>query len=543
MDAFLERLKALSATFTTTQLATLAAAFLLVVGIVGGAAWWVSTPGYVLLFSDMDAQSASEVVARLRSMNVAYRVDPGGTAIYVRSNSVDELLLDLSAEGLPASGRPGFEIFDRTTFGDTEFGERVKLQRALEGEVARTVASLSEVSSARVHIALEEQRLFGEPRPAKASVVLKLRGNRGLSPSSVVGISNLVAASVKGLRPESVVIVDSFGRPLSQAQDDSGDPLGGAQLDRQQRLESDLRSKVVALLEPVAGIGRVRVNVALQLDPTTSEQTEEIFDPDTVLRSESTSSDTMGPAAALGSVAGTRSNLPPQPSDADTPTVPVSTGGSARLVETRNYEVSHTTRRVLQPPGDIARMSVAVVLDDDLQPRRQEDGSTVVERVPRTPEALEKIQGIVAAAVGLDPERGDSLTVQNVSFDDPIVEEEPAPSVFVRYAPEVTEVGRLLTVLVVGALAFVFFVRPLMRGAGLSVSRRVPQLEGSPSPRPRTVEELEHEIEAEIDAQTAGKATENRRLPVLTRRVSTITQKEPEQVAKLLRGWMRDAER
>src|SRR5512146_3542572 len=245
----LARLKALFGSLSTGQLVTLAFSFIAVAAVVGGSAWFMNRTTYALLFSDMDADSASQVVTRLKSQKVPYELDNGGRAIRVPAEQVDELRLDMSSQGLPSSGHVGFEIFDRTSFGATEFLEQVNYRRALEGEIARTISTLTEVSNARVHIAMGKDSLFGESQPAKASVVLKLRGNRSLPASTVSGITNLIAASVDGLRPE----------------EDPNDPLGGAQLERQQRLEHDMSSRVLALLEPVIGPDRVRVNVAVKL--------------------------------------------------------------------------------------------------------------------------------------------------------------------------------------------------------------------------------------------------------------------------------------
>lgn len=543
MDAVLAQLKGFTSRFTLAQLAAMVAAFVLVVGLVAGSAWWLNKGDYVVLFDDMDADSAAQVVSRLKTMKVPYQLDAGGRAVRVRSESVDELRLDLSSQGLPASGRIGFEIFDRTQFGATEFLEKVNYRRALEGEIARTIATIGEVASARVHIAMGKDSLFGESRPAKASVVLKLRGQRPLAPSSIAGISNLVAASVEGLRPESVVIVDSYGRPLARPSEDDSDPLGAAQLERQQRLERDLATRVIALLEPVIGADRVRVNVALKLNPQTSEETEERYDPNTVVRSRQISSDQANLPGALGQVAGVRSNLPPQPADPTPPTTPVVGSGSSRTAETTNYEVSKTTRRTVRPPGEIARLSVAVILDDEQQAKTDNDGKVTHVRVPRQREELQKIHGLVAAAVGFDMMRGDQLTVENVSFDEPALEEDTPPSIFVRYAPQITEVGRLGTVLLIGLAGFFFVIRPLLRAGGLSGPALAASGEGALDvQRPRTVADLQNEIEAQLDADLAERASSNLKLPVLTKRVSAIAQKQPDQVAKLLRGWIRDSE-
>ncbi len=376
----LSRLRTLFSAFSTTQVVTLAGTFVLVVGIVAGSAWWLNAPTYVLLFSDMDAESAQQVVSRLKEANIPYQLDDGGRGIRVPQDKVDELRLELSAESLPASGRVGFELFDRTQFGATQFLEQVNYRRALEGEIARTIGTISEVSHARVHIAMGKDSLFGEPRPAKASVVLKLRGTRPPSAATINGIGNLVASSVEGLRPEAVVILDSYGRPLARPQDDEHDPMGTAQMERQQRIERELSARVVALLEPVVGPDRVRVNVAIKLDPQSLEETQESWDPNTVVRSRQASADQSVAGNALATVAGARGNTPVSP-DSPAPAQQTLAGpSSSRSSETTNFEVSRTTRHVIQPPGDVARLSVAVILDDDQATKQNEEGSTSVVR-------------------------------------------------------------------------------------------------------------------------------------------------------------------
>jgi flagellar M-ring protein FliF len=549
----LSRLRALTSSFTTGQLLTLGGSFVLVVGIVAGSAYWLNAPTYSLLFADMDPESAGQIVTELKNRNVPFQLDAGGRGIRVPDDRVDELRLELSSQNLPASGRIGFEIFDRTQFGATQFLEQVNYRRALEGEIARTIATIAEVSSARVHIAMGKDSLFGDPRPAKASVVLKLRGSRPPSAGTINGIGNLVASSVEGLRPEAVVILDSYGRPLARPEDDENDPLGTARMERQKKLETEMAARVVALLEPVVGPDRVRVNVAMKLDPTSSEETEERWDPNTVVRSKQTTADqSMG--AGNAAIAGARGNMPEPPPDANQPSraaqqASLTGPSSSRSAETTNFEVSRTTRHVIQPPGDLARLSVAVILDDDQAPKPGEDGSVTLVRKPRTREELQKIQGLVAAAVGLEPDRGDRLTVENVSFDEPVVEQGPPPTMFEKYSPQIWDASRIAVVGLLGILALFVFVRPLMRKAGVDKKAQAQLAAAAAAPAlaavasgPRTVAELESEIDEELNAITAQYA-ESRRLPVLTRRVSAVTVNEPESVAKLLRSWIADTER
>jgi flagellar M-ring protein FliF len=542
----LARLKALAGSMSVGQIVTLALTFVLVVGVMVGSAYWLNKPTYTLLFADMDAETAGQIVTKLKTQKVPYQLDEGGRGIRVPSDRVDELRISLTTEGMPASGRIGFEIFDRTAFGATEFLEQVNYRRALEGEIARTITTISEVASARVHIAMGKDSLFGESRPAKASVVLKLRSQRSLATSTVSGISNLVAGSVEGLRPEAVVILDSFGRPLARPQGDEGE-IGAVQTERQQRLEREMSQRVVALLEPVVGAERVRVNVALKLNPETREETEERYDPNAVVRSRQTSGETAA-AAGLGQIAGARGNQAPSPSDPakDASAAPVlipqqPTGpGSSRTAETTNYEVSRVTRHTIQPPGDVARISLAVILDDDQAVAKDKDGKMKVTRTSRKREDLQKIQALVAAAVGLEPDRGDQITVENVSFEEPIVEEPATPTMFEKvgqYAPQLWEAGRILATLALGIIALMVFVRPLMQraGAGNRAALAAAMASGAGEPV-KTVAELEAELENELDAN--GKPM--RKLPVLTKRIGVLTAEQPDNVAKLLRSWMQE---
>ena len=544
----LSRLRTLTSSFSAGQLAMLVGSFVLVVGIVVGSAWWLNAPNYVLLFSDMDAESAGQIVTRLKTLKVQYQLDEGGRAIRVPADRVDELRLELTSQGMPQSGRVGFEIFDRTAFGATQFLEQVNYRRALEGEIARTIATISEVANARVHIAMGKETLFGEPRPAKASVVLKLRGQRTMSDSTIAGISNLVASSVEGLRPEAVVILDSFGRPLARPRD-SEDILAAQHVERQQRIEQEMATRVVALLEPVVGPDRVRVNVAVKLNPQTLEETEERWDPNTVVRTKQTTAD-QSMSAALGGVAGTRGNDPQAP-PANATTTGATGPSSSRNAENTTYEVSRMTRHMIQPPGEVARLSVAVILDDNHVAKTSGEGETTIERKSRTPEEIQKIHGLVAAAVGLETDRGDQLTVENVAFDEPVVVEPPPAPFYETYAPQLWEGGRIGAVLVIALLGFFMFVRPMFRRAGLqsvaaaaAVATPMTETDAAVTRQPgvRTVAEMESAIDAELDALTA-KYAEDRRLPVLTRRVSSVTMNEPESVAKLLRSWINDQDR
>lgn len=545
--------KRLASTLTLKQIITLALAFVGVVGVIVGSAYYVNVPSYSLLFSDMDAESASSVVAKLKNDKVPYLLDEGGRTIRVASTRVDELRLAFASGSLPATGRIGFEIFDRTAFGTTEFLEHINYRRALEGELARTIGTIAEVASARVHIAMAKDSLFsGEAQAAKASVVLKLRSNRPPAAATVSGIAGLLAASVESLRPEAVVIVDTFGRSLSKSAEENDDAGGAPPVERQHRIERELTTRVVALLEPVVGSGHVRVNVSARLGGKSEEETEERWDPTTVVRSKQSSSDSGATASAQGA-AGARANMPPNVSTAPRTPAPTTTPTAAsRSVEVTNFEVSKLTRHTIAPRGQLARLSVAVILDDDHAATKDAAGKTTVALKPRSADEMKRIQGLVAAAVGLDAERGDQLTVENIAFEEAPFDEAPPVTTgwMQRIAPQgpdavrttVMESIRVAVVLLLAVVAFFAILKPMARRA-----LRLPSAQMLPAPAlagggGRTVADMEGEIEAEILAGVAAKAAP-RRLPVLTKRIARGVDQQPEHAAKLVRNWLIDEEK
>jgi flagellar M-ring protein FliF len=545
-DQIPDHLRRLAAMLTPKQMATLAAAFIGVVGVVVGSAYYVNAPSYSLLFSDLDAESASSVVARLKNEKVPYVLDEGGRAVRVASTRVDELRLEFAAQGQPTSGRIGFEIFDRTAFGTTEFIEHVNYRRALEGELARTISTIAEVASARVHIAMAKDSLFtGDAQPAKASVVLKLKSHRPPAPAMVAGIAGLVSASVESLRPESVIIVDTYGRSLAHSAGAAEDATPGLPAEKQQQLERELTTRVVAMLEPVVGPGHVRVNVSARLSGDTEETTEERWDPTTVLRSRQTTSDT-GAMAGAGGPAGARANAPPTVTTTPKPAAPVAPNAvlASRTSETANYEVSKTVKHTIAPRGRLARLSVAVVLDDDRVSAKDANGETKTTSKPRSTADLQRIHSLVAAAVGFDESRGDQLTVENIAFGDQGLEEQAPPSgwrqrIVDRVSTNAFDIARLAVVLILGSVALFAVLKPMARRA-----LRLPQATLLPpgaiiaGEQPRTVADLQSDIEAEIDAGLAAKAGESRKLPALTRRIAKVAEDEPEHLARLVRSML-----
>jgi flagellar M-ring protein FliF len=588
----------LGASLTSKQILALTAVFIAVVGIMFGSAYFIAIPDYTLLVTDMDAETATSVVSKLKDAKVPYQLADGGRAVRVPAEKVDELRLQFASNGLPSSGHIGFEIFDRPAFGTTEFLEHVNYKRALEGELGRTIGTLADVQSARVSLAMAKDSLFiDQQQPAKASVVLRLKSpNRPLAPSTVRGIASLIAGSVEALRPESVTILDTYGRFLSSPTDANDTAAtAGLQRDRQQQIERDLSTQVISLLEPVVGSGHVRVNVAAVLKADAVEETKETWDPTSVVRSKATTTETNAAANPLG-VAGARANQPagaststnpanpaaaaapnttPNPANPTNPSNPPNPGGastppvvtpplngnqsstqvgSTRATDTTNYEISRTTRHLLSPQGQLARLSVAVILDDQrvAAPAAAPGAAPAAPALPTTKpwDAAEitRIKGLVSAAVGFDAQRGDQLTIENISFDAPAFEADlpPVPTgtkvmeSVKLYGPSTLRIGG---VLLVAFFALFGVLRPIARQAASLPSAPALMAATASSPASTaklpTVQEQEGAIEAELDLATG----QRRKLPVLTKRVAKLASQEPEQLARIVRGWMAEGDR
>lgn len=432
---------------------------------------------YSLLYANLSASDASAVLERLKEQKIPYRLEDGGKAIHVPVDKVYELRLELAGAGLPQGGGVGFEIFDKQSFGMTDFAQKVNYRRALQGELARTIASLAPVESARVHLALPEKRVFKEQQqPATASVILKLVPGRELNEGQVQGVVNLVVGSVEGLESGHVSVIDSTGRVLSKTpMDADAGPLAASKLDYQLTVEKRLERRAQALLDRALGAGNSLVQVTANLDFAQRERLEETYDPNgTAVRSEQLSEE-KGGREMVGGVPGAASN----------------TGGakansgiiaSSRTDETTNYEVSKVVSKLVAPVGDVKNISVSVLVADRLAPAADGSGPTTT---PRSADELKAIETMVRSALGLNESRGDQLSVVSRPFE---------TDLFLEDAPEVSPVSRiyeylpLIKLLLVGVGALLLYwllVRPLVKTM---------KGEGKMTEHYKTVQELESEL-------------------------------------------------
>src|ERR1700680_7713 len=367
------------------------------------------------LYGALSPEDAAAVVAKIREGGSEFRVGDNGTAVLVPSGKVAELRLQLAAAGVPKSGRIGYELFDKTTFGASDFTEQVNYHRALEGELERSVMALAEVEQARVHITFPKDSIFLESRqPAKASVLVKLRAGAQLSAQNVAALCQLTASAVDGLAPEAVSVVDMRGNLLNRARkplsNDDAEPSEAA-LDYRQKIEHDLLAKVNSTLEPLLGDGKFRATASVECDFTSADQSEESFDPNKSVMVTSQKTEDISGGTLTAGIPGTASNLPRPVSRPTT-----GAGGVTRRTENIAYQTSHTVRHLRLPQGAVKRLSVSLLVDSDV---RWEGSGAKAKRIvePPSAEKLKAIHDLVAGVIGFSAERGDQLIVETLPFE------------------------------------------------------------------------------------------------------------------------------
>jgi flagellar M-ring protein FliF len=384
---------------------------------------WSQSPSYSLLYGNLGDKGGQEVMEALQKAQVDYRVDTATGGILVPSRKLHEVRMTLASQGLPRSEGLGFELMQKeTALGTSRLVEQARHHRATEGELARTIATVSSVESARVHLAIPKQSVFVRKRvPPSASVVVRLHAGRSLDRAQVDAIVHLVAASVPELEPANVTVVDQRGRLLNGERQAGELRLTATQFEHARQVEEHYRERVETLLAPIVGAGAVRAQVSADIDFTVTEQTREQFGPEQgALRSEQLSEDTARAAAVQG-VPGALSNQPPAPATAPERARGGAAEQTAAAVEptstskrsTRNFEVDKTTSHIRNAPAQLRRLSVAVVVDDVVVPGV--DGAEPTRR-ERTPEEIERLTALVRDTIGFSEKRGDSVRVVNAAF-------------------------------------------------------------------------------------------------------------------------------
>lgn len=563
-----DQLKRLVLALPLRQRITIVAVGALVVAGILAFSRWQKESDFRPLYTGLSPEDAGAVVQKLRESGAEYRLSENGSIVLAPSARLAELRIDLASAGLPKSGRIGFELFDKPNFGATEFAEQVNYRRALEGELERTIMSVSEVEQARVHLTLPKDSVFLESRqPGKASVVVRLRPGAKLSGQNVAALTNLVASAVEGIAPESVTVLDTRGNLLSRARR-PGDPdasqASDASIEYRQKLENDLLAKINSTLDPLLGAGKFRAGVSVDCDITSAEQSEETLDPNKSVMVTSQKTEEAAGANLAGGTPGTASNLPRPPGRTAS-----GANGLTRKTENISYQTSRVVRHTRLPQGAIKRVSISVLLDHDL---KWEGSGKTLKRVltPPSAERLKVIRDLVGGIAGLDEDRGDQLVIETLPFESTVNAEPPlpppsgpppldpripkwlAPLLADPKSMTIVAVAATGLVILVGALLFLFFRKKGKKKAPQATA--VSALPGE-APPALTAEEREKQMQAQLAEQAAlqrqldAETLSSLKLPtvttkkteVLARHLRETVQKDGVNTSNVLRTWLTES--
>jgi flagellar M-ring protein FliF len=486
---------------------------------------------YKVLFSGLNQEDAGEVLTKLKDQRVPYKLSDDGGAILVPASQVYEVRLTLAGEGLPRGGGVGFEIFNQTSFGQTDFVQRLNYQRALQGELARTIRNFQQVIEARVHIATPKESVFIEDeKPPTASISVKLRGREKLNQHEIQSIVNLVASAVPGLTTDNITLVDTSGRLLYRKQAEGEGILTGNQLEYQIKIEDTLRQKVETMLEEVVGVNRARARVTAEVDFNKVERTEEIFDPEAqVVRSEQmlTENDQRGGATPEG-IPGVKGELA---TFAEEGGEGAAAAGYNRNNVTRNYEISKQTKHTQDKGGAVKRLSIAVMVDGSYEKSVDKDGKTSLKYQPRSAEEMRNLDKLVKNAIGYSEERGDQVEVASLPFALSSVPE-PEVDAMEKWRAMMEWLAMPLVYLLVALLVLLFVIKPFLK---ILATKQLETRAGGPVPRP-----------GGHGPAIGGAALEEEDLSLAPRgisdqeRIYRLAQSDPDRAADLVRRWLRE---
>ena len=527
-----EQLKQFWTSRTTSQKGFLVGGAAVTAAIVFVFVRLLATPDYKPLFKDLEPADAQTLATQLDAQNIPHQISADGKTVSVPADKLDAARIQTASQGQPHSGRMGFELFDKMSWGQTEFDEKVAYQRAMEGELERTIQTLSDVDSARVHLVLPTDSVFlDRERGAKASVILKLKHN-GLSKEAVVAISNLVSGAVDELKPEDVSIIDADSeRSLGLAHDGSGNS---------EDQEARLTARLINTLEPVVGTNAIRASVNVDYDQGSTDESDEKYDPSvSALLSVQRTEDVAGGTAIPSGVAGTSSNLPvpkakpaAPKSEQTSAAAPVQSNTQSSKTESAQYGVNKMIIHTVTPAGRIQRITAALLVDDAVV-RTNQNGKITTTRQKRSQDELSRIQGLAEAAIGFDAKRGDTISVQNLSFDTGANEADlPTANWTTKVQKTVTDyssVLRPLSILMLFLMAYLLVIRPVQKhalgrgelGAGL---------------QPALADGATHSI----SAGSQDPAEIARRAAQLKEQTFGLARKSPVDTARAMQAWMRE---
>lgn len=485
-------------------------------------------PKYVTLYSGLRPEEAEALGGRLAAKNIPHQISPDGGSLLVPEDKLDASRLETAAAGLPRSARMGFELFDTPNWSGSDFTEKVNYQRALEGELERTLATLSEVEAVRVHLVLPQESLFTErEHEAKAAVILKTRSGR-LSEQAQQAIPQLVASAVDRLRPENVTVVDADSNtPLMHNRDGAGGRAFGA--------DEELAKALVHTLEPVVGAEHVRASVHVEYELGTSEDTQEVYDPKTptALTQEHSEETSVGETPA--GVPGTATNVP---SGTPPPASAAAAEHSSSKSDATTYAISKSLHRSVEPAGRVKRIAAAVLVDDAVEVTEQ-NGKKVSTRRKRTADEMKEIEQLARAAIGVDTARGDVLAVENLSFQELPLEIVTPPTKLEHWRQWLQQWSWILRYVGLAALFGVIYaliLRPLKKQALIAFRELPGKLGGADGTTVLSA------AGAPIAIKEAGVSppSEGQRANQLKKLLTEKVKAEPAAAGRLVESWVRE---
>jgi flagellar M-ring protein FliF len=511
--------------FSTSQKIFLASAVLLtIVGIVL-VVNLASAFTYGVLYSNLSPRDSGLILEKLKERKVPYKIEAGGSVIKAPESQIPELRIELAAGGLPEGGGVGFEIFDETSISTTDFVQNINYVRAIEGELGRSISQLKEVISAKVHITMPKRSVFIEDQePAKASIVLKLRPGARVTGNIVPAILHLTAQSVEGLKPENIAIVDVYGTLLSKPSDDQEGAFDDKQMAYQKNMENSFTRKIVNLLEPIVGPGKVRANVKLTLDFNKIETTEETVDPDKIAKvSEKSDSSSSTGGTTAGGVPGVSSNVA-QAGGGQAGTTTATPSKSKSESSLVNYEVSKKVTHLVRPVGEIKKVSAAVVVDDGVRVELV-NGELQKEPIKRTAQELAALTRIVQAAVGYNSDRGDIIEVVNLAFDTSAVTESDFLQEKQRSQQFISDMIKYGIYILGILLLFFLVVRPIVKKT-IEIFKNIGKPKAAEIEIPRIDSEKMAALQdARDDVEIETELMEQYKIPKASKKMSIIRQK------------------
>ena len=536
-------LQAFNALSQSQKITAIVAVALFIALLVG--TWiWEQAPEYRVLYSNLSDRDGGAIIDSLQQQNIPYKFSEGGGALLVPSNVVHEVRLRLASQGLPKGSLVGFELMENQKFGTSQFLEQVNYQRALEGELARSMQTLAAVQAARVHLALPKPSVFvKEQQKPGASVVLTLFPGRALDPGQINGIIHLISSSVPDMPAKNVTVLDQSGSLLSPNKENSDTPLNTTQIKYIQQIEQDYIKRIEAILIPLVGANNVHAQLTADIDFAQAEQTAELFGPnqppnEAAIRSQQTLESRNGGAQTPAGVPGSLTNQPPVPATAPivNPANAVAeaaggTGSSSRRESTSNFEVDRTIRYTKLPVGSIKRLSAAVIVNNRMV--TDKNGKTTSK--PLTDSEREQITALVKEAMGFNASRGDSLNVLNSAFNE--TKEPPVAELPLWKQPEMIALAKdVLKYLLIGGV-ILFLLRNIIRPIFWKIFPPPPK---EPEVHPEVAAAAAAEAAAEASRKSAEllahQAQRNYEYNLLT--VKKMAQQEPKVVAAVVKAWV-----